>query len=176
MLAPVSSLVVVLSLVEFVVVSLVVLSFVVVELATLDDAFFLDVVVPVPDSDVLSADELCVSVEELSLEEDSSLLLSLEESELFFLLLSSLDFFLESLDDIPLTSDELVVETRDAPSLVLVTVLVTTLVAPRAKAIETIANGVINGGVRYAMLHSSLHYFLLESLSHGKTKILSKFS
>ncbi len=170
MLAPVSSLVVVVvsSLAELVDSPVVLfVSFVVAELATLDDVFFLEVVVPVlpvvpvvvpvSDSDVLSAVELCVSVEELSFDEDSSLLLSLEESELFFLLLSSLDFFLESLDDIPLTSDELVVETRDAPSLVLVTVLVTTLVAPRAKAIETIANGVINGGVRYAMLHSSLH-------------------
>jgi len=168
-LAPVSSLVVVVSsLAELVDSSVVLLSLVVVELATLDDAFFFDVVVPVlpvvpvvvpvSDSDVLSAVELCVSVEELSSDDESlSLLLLLEESESFFLSLSSLDFFLESLDDIPLTSDELVVETRDAPSLVLVTVLVTTLVAPRAKAIETIANGVINGGVRYAMLHSSLH-------------------
>ena len=147
-----------------------VVSFVVAdELAALEDVFFLEVVVPVEPvvpvpvvsavllsvDDVFFADELAVSVDELSDEE--SLLLSellLDESELFLLL--SLAFF-ESLEDMLLTSDELVLDTRVAPSFVFVTVLVTTLVAPRAKAIDTIANGVIKGGVRYPMRHSSFH-------------------
>lgn len=133
------------------------------------DDFFLDVVVPPvlvlpvvvvvssPDSDVLSADELCVSVEELSAEEALSLLLLSEESELLsFLLLSSLGFFLSELSENCPDNDELVVDTRLAPSLVFVTLLVTTLVAPSANAIDKIANGVINGGVRYAMSDSSL--------------------
>ncbi len=144
---------------------LVVLLSVVAELVVLDDVF-LEVVPVLPvvpvvvallvlASDVEFAEELAVSVEEellllLSLL-DESLLLFLEESEFF--LLSSLAFFLESFDWLT-TSDELV-DVREAPSLVFVTELVTTLVAPSASAIETMANGVIKGGVRYAMLHSS---------------------
>ncbi len=42
-----------------------------------------------------------------------------------------------------------------APSLVCVVVFTTTFVALNAKTIETIANGVINGGVRYAIFHIS---------------------
>lgn len=152
-------------------VSLDVSSLVVVELVLLDDGFFfedvLEPVLPVepvvpavlvPVSDVEFADELSVSVEELlllllSLLEES-LLSFFEESEAFFLL-SSLAFFFESLDWLT-TSDELV-DVREAPSLVFVTELVTTLVAPSASAMETMANGVIKGGVRYAMLHSSFY-------------------
>lgn len=140
---------------------------VVAELVVLDDVFFLEVVPVLPvvpvvvplfvlASDVEFAEELAVSVEELLLLLlsllDESLLSFLEESEAFFLL-SSLAFFLESFDWLT-TSDELV-DVREAPSLVFVTELVTTLVAPSASAIETMANGVIKGGVRYAMLHSS---------------------
>jgi len=151
----------------FVVSSLAVLSLsVVAELVVLDDVFFLEVVPVLPvfpvvvplfvlSSDVEFAEELSVSVEELLLLLsllDESLLSFLEESESFFLL-SSLAFFLESFDWLT-TSDELV-DVREAPSLVFVTELVTTLVAPSASAIETMANGVIKGGVRYAMLHSS---------------------
>ncbi len=152
----------------FVVSSLAVLLLsVVAELVVLDDVFFLEVVPVLPvvpvvvplfvlSSDVEFAEELSVSVEELLLLLlsllDESLLSFLEESESFFLL-SSLAFFLESFDWLT-TSDELV-DVREAPSLVFVTELVTTLVAPSASAIETMANGVIKGGVRYAMLHSS---------------------
>jgi len=147
--------------------SLAVLLSVVAELVVLDDVFFLEVVPVLPvvpvvvplfvlASDVEFAEELSVSVDELLLLLlsllDESLLSFLEESESFFLL-SSLAFFLESFDWLT-TSDELV-DVREAPSLVFVTELVTTLVAPSASAIETMANGVIKGGVRYAMLHSS---------------------
>lgn len=147
--------------------SLAVLLSVVAELVVLDDVFFLEVVPVLPvvpvvvplfvlASDVEFAEELSVSVEELLLLLlsllDESLLSFLEESEAFFLL-SSLAFFLESFDWLT-TNDELV-DVREAPSLVFVTELVTTLVAPSASAIETMANGVIKGGVRYAMLHSS---------------------
>lgn len=109
------------------------------------------------DSEVSSAEELCVSVEELSFDDDSwSLLLLSEESEsLSFLSLSSLAFFLSELSETR-PEDEIVDETLLDPSWVCVTVLVTTLVAPSANAIDRIANGVIKGGVRYAMLHSSL--------------------
>lgn len=109
------------------------------------------------DSEVSSAEELCVSVEELSFDDDSwSLLLLSEESEsLSFLSLSSLAFFLSELSETR-PEDEIVDETLLDPSWVCVTVLATTLVAPSANAIDRIANGVIKGGVRYAMLHSSL--------------------
>ncbi len=126
-------------------------------------------------SDVLSAEELCVVVDELLLlllSSDDSLLL--EESEFFFFELSSLSFFLELVDEFDTTEE--VCEVRVAPSFVLVTELVTTLVAPKAKAIETKANGVINGGVRYAMSSSSLHNYSLHSLSHVELKNLSSFS
>lgn len=126
-------------------------------------------------SDVLSAEELCVVVDELLLlllSSDDSLLL--EESESFFFELSSLSFFLELVDEFDTTEE--VCEVRVAPSLVLVTELVTTLVAPSAKAIETKANGVINGGVRYAMSSSSLHNYSLHLLSHVELKNLSSFS
>ncbi len=134
-------------------------------------------VVVVFDSDVLLADELCVSVELSSEELSLSLLLSLlsflDESD-SFLLLSSPSFFLESSEKL-LELVLLTEETRGAPSLVLVTELVTTLVAPSANAIERIANGVMMGGVRYAMVHSSLFLHLPYYLT-GHLKKWSKFA
>ena len=46
-----------------------------------------------------------------------------------------------------------------APSLVCVVVFTTTLVALNANTSETIANGVINGGVRYAIVYFSFNSF-----------------
>lgn len=108
------------------------------------------------------ADELLASVVSLELLELSSELLSSElESELdeSLLLLSLLlsseldlssDCFLSLLLVLPLMVDdcttlELVAE---APLTVWVVLFTTTLVAPNARTIDTIANGDINGGVR----------------------------
>lgn len=80
---------------------------------------------------------LCSSLEaselDLSLADESSL------AECFFALLEL------ALDDL---TTRLVLLLDLAPLTVLVVLLTTTLVAPSAKTIETIANGEINGGVR----------------------------
>lgn len=81
----------------------------------------------------------CVSLSSLV----GSLLLTLDLSDSL-----SDDALLES--DLSLEADD-VLETElvtAAPSLVLVALLTTTLVAPNARTIDTIANGVRNGGVR----------------------------
>lgn len=59
-------------------------------------------------------------------------------------------FLSELLLDDELTT-RLVEELAGAPLTVWVVLLTTTLVAPSAKTIETMANGEINGGVRYAI-------------------------
>lgn len=103
---------------------------------------------------------LLVAVSDLALVESAELS-SLLESELVFLLESSeLDFLSEpslALDPCLSNDDDVVAGTlvdvvAGEPSFVLLTLLTTTLVVPKASAIETMANGVKNGGVRYAML------------------------
>ncbi len=86
---------------------------------------------------VLSAELCCSDEEELSslrsgsglLSDDCGALSTLSEDEL-----------------------ETVVETRARPSDVCVTSLTATFVAPSASTIDMIANGVNNGGVRFAIL------------------------
>jgi len=55
-------------------------------------------------------------------------------------------------------------ETTAAPLLVLVVLLTTTLVAPKAKTTDTKANGVINGGVFNGIPFSSP--FLVPQIIH----------
>lgn len=84
---------------------------------------------------VLSAELCCSDEEELSSLRSGSCLLS-DDCET----LSTLEDELET------------VETRARPSDVCVTSLTATFVAPSASTIDMIANGVNNGGVRFAIL------------------------
>lgn len=85
---------------------------------------------------VLSAELCCSDEEELSSLRSGSGLLSDDCEELS-----------------TLVEDELeTVETRARPSDVCVTSLTATFVAPSASTIDMIANGVNNGGVRFAIL------------------------
>lgn len=103
---------------------------------------------------------LLVAVSDLAFAESAELS-SFVESELVFLLESSEPDFLSepslALDPCLSKDDDVVAGTfvdvvAGEPSLVLLTLLTTTLVVPKASAIDTIANGVKNGGVRYAIL------------------------
>lgn len=110
-------------------------------------------------ADELSVELLCVASELDELDEllGSEELLELSSLELLSLLLSELSFFEESLllllDDEALLTDSVCALTAP-PSVVPVTLFTTTLVALSAIKILTIANGVINGGVRYAIASS----------------------
>lgn len=105
----------------------------------------------------LSVELLCVSSELDELLSIDELLESSELELLSLLLLLELsfleEFLLESVDAEFLVVDSVCVRT-EPPSVVPVTLFTTTLVALSAIKTLTIANGVINGGVRYAITAS----------------------
>ena len=115
----------------------------------------LNIVYSPPSSSWLSVeDELDEDELELLLDEDEELELSFSVSEL------ELSWFETVLSCVVLSAElccsdeeELeTVETRARPSDVCVTSLTATFVAPSASTIDMIANGVNNGGVRFAIL------------------------
>lgn len=110
--------------------------------SSVDDELLLERVLLLLDVEFSSSELLVLSEDD----KDSDELLEetlLEEGSLEDTELSELTFSLELVEDVCVTV---------LPSFVFVTVFTATFVAPSAKTTDITANGVMNGGVRYAIL------------------------